>query len=196
MTRTKLLPKVSGPPTTGRPGELVRMLACVLAVGLVTGTLQAQESSTQPAPGGELRPLPSKTPEGGKTEPGKAPTTQPAGPQSPGGGGGGGFGDMKIIWIMLGVMVLLYVWMGRSRKKQEAKRKEMLGALKKGDKITTIGGIIGTVIEARESEVVVKVDESNNVRMRFARWAVRGVGEEAKAEKPEDKDHQTPQEPK
>jgi len=37
-------------------------------------------------------------------------------------------------------------------------------------------------VEVREDEVVVKVDETNNVRMRFARWAVRGVGDEAKRE--------------
>ncbi len=42
---------------------------------------------------------------------------------------------------------------------------------------------------------MVKVDESNNVRLRFARWAIRGVGEEAKAEKPEDRDQQQPQKP-
>ena len=61
----------------------------------------------------------------------------------------------------------------------------MLAALSKGDKVTSIGGICGTVIEAREDEIVVKVDETNNVRMRFARWAIRGVGDAARSEKPE-----------
>jgi preprotein translocase subunit YajC len=89
------------------------------------------------------------------------------------------------MWIVLfGAFILMYFWMGRSRRKQESKRREMLESLKKGDKVTSIGGIVGTVIEVREDEVMVKVDETNNVRMRFARWAIRGVGEEAKTEKP------------
>ena len=58
----------------------------------------------------------------------------------------------------------------------------MLAALKKGDKVTSIGGIVGTIMDVREDEVVVKVDENNNVRMRFARWAVRGTGDDAKKE--------------
>ena len=82
--------------------------------------------------------------------------------------------------VLLGGFVLLYFWMGRSRRKQEAKRKQMIASLKKGDKIVTIGGIVGTIIEARPDEVTVKVDETSNVRMKFARWAIRGPSEEAK----------------
>lgn len=87
---------------------------------------------------------------------------------------------------MLGGFLLLYFWMSRGRRKKETKRKEMLANLKKGDKVTSIGGIVGTVIEIREDELTIKVDENNNVRIRFARWAIRGTGEEAKVEKPED----------
>jgi len=86
---------------------------------------------------------------------------------------------------MFGGLILLYVWMGRGKKKEQRRRNEMLGNLKKGDKITTIGGIIGTVVEVRPDDVMVKTDESANVRMRFARWAIRGVGEAGKAETPE-----------
>ncbi len=84
--------------------------------------------------------------------------------------------------ILLGAMVLFFVFMGRGKRKTEAKRKEMLSALKKGDKVTTIGGIIGTVMDIRENEVTIKIDENNNTRMRFIRSAVRGVGAEAKKE--------------
>ncbi len=101
-------------------------------------------------------------------------------------GEGGGAGSWLPLVVLIGAFFLLYFWMGRSRRKQEAKRKEMLAQIKKGDKVTSIGGIVGTIMDVREDEVVVKVDETNNVRMRFARWAVRGVGEDAKQEKPED----------
>jgi len=87
-----------------------------------------------------------------------------------------------IFFVMIGGVVLLYVWMGRSRRKQDAKRREMLGNLKKGEKVVTIGGILGTVIEVKEDEVTVKVDETNNVRMKFLRKAIQSVGEDAKAD--------------
>ena len=86
--------------------------------------------------------------------------------------------------LMIGAFFLLYMWMGRGRRKEQQRRRAMLADLKKGDKVTTIGGIVGTLMEIRDDEVTVKVDESANVRMRFARWAVRGVGDVAKAENP------------
>jgi len=89
------------------------------------------------------------------------------------------------MFLLLGAMLLMFVFMGRGKRKTEAKRKEMLSALKKGDKVTTIGGIVGTIMEVRDDEVTVKIDESSNTRMRFARWAVRGVGSGSKTEEPE-----------
>jgi preprotein translocase subunit YajC len=93
---------------------------------------------------------------------------------------------MYLFLVLLGGVVLMWVWMGRGRRKQEAKRKEMLSNLRKGDKIVTIGGIIGTVIEVRPDEVTVKVDETNNVRMKFTRRAIAAVGEDAKTTSPDD----------
>jgi len=88
--------------------------------------------------------------------------------------------DMWLFGILLGGVVLMWLWMGRGRRKQAAQRKEMLSNLKKGDKITTIGGIIGTVIEAKPTEITVKVDETNNVRMKFTRGAIHNVGTDGK----------------
>jgi preprotein translocase subunit YajC len=59
----------------------------------------------------------------------------------------------------------------------------MLPNVKKGDKITTIGGIVGTIVEMREKDVTVKIDESANTRVKFARWAIRGVGAPDEEEK-------------
>ncbi len=98
---------------------------------------------------------------------------------------GGFWQGQTMLFVMLGGVFLLYIFMGRSKRRQAAKRKDMLASLKKGAKVSTIGGILGTVIEVREDEVTVKVDESNNARLRVARWAIRGVGEEAKAESPD-----------
>ena len=86
--------------------------------------------------------------------------------------------------VMIGGFILLWVFMGRNKKKQAAKRRELLTALKKGDRVMTIGGIIGTVAEAREQELVIKVDDGT--RMKFARWAIRNAGEEVAEEKQSD----------
>jgi preprotein translocase subunit YajC len=175
--------------------------AMIAAVGLAGGVCWAQATQKGPEAGGppKLVPLPTEkvgagAPAGGAKAPAEAgktsadangvikrTTTGPAAQQQP-----GGMNQMYFYVILLGGFVLLYFWMGRSRRKQEAKRKAMLGNLKKNDKIVTIGGVIGTVVEVKPDEVTVKVDESSNVRMKFARWAVRGVGEEARTE-PEQK---------
>jgi preprotein translocase subunit YajC len=66
--------------------------------------------------------------------------------------------------------------MGRKPRKEAKKREEMLSNLKKGDRITTIGGIVGTIMEIKDQEITIKVDESTNARMRVARWSVRDIG--------------------
>jgi preprotein translocase subunit YajC len=117
---------------------------------------------------------------------GKDATTQPAddkpGQKKP------GFLDSPMIWVLGGGLVLMWIFMGRSRKKQERKRKEMIASLEKGDKVITIGGIVGTIVEARETEIVIKVNDSS--RMTFARWSVRNAGEDVKADKKEDSQEQ------
>jgi preprotein translocase subunit YajC len=92
--------------------------------------------------------------------------------------------DWKFLAIVGGGFILLYVFMGSSRRKQQKKRREMLENIKKGDKVITIGGIVGNVVEVRDDEITVKVDDTT--RMRFARWALRNAGEEVKTEKKED----------
>ena len=165
-------------------------ILCALAVTvLLTATcLRAQDAApADPAAGEALTSDDTAT--GGDTAappaPGAEPTTTPAGDgksDKPGGLLGGGWTFPLLILGMLGAM---FFFSSRKRRKTETNRREMLAALSKGDKVTSIGGICGTVIEAREDEIVVKVDETNNVRMRFARWAIRGVGDAAKSEKPE-----------
>jgi preprotein translocase subunit YajC len=74
--------------------------------------------------------------------------------------------------ILIGVFLL---FSSRNRKKADQKVQDMLGNLKKGDRVQTIGGILGTVVEARDNEVVLKVDETNNTKMRFSRKAIHIV---------------------
>ena len=79
--------------------------------------------------------------------------------------------------MMLFLLVMIIVMFGGQRKEKK-KRAAMLESLTKGDKIQTVGGILGTIVEVREQEIVVKVDENTNSRLRFARSAVQSILEE------------------
>ena len=82
--------------------------------------------------------------------------------------------------LMVGVLIL-YIFVFRSKRTQDKKRTDMLGALKRGDRVQTIGGILGTVVEARDTDVLLKVDESSNTKIRYSRNAIHRVVEEEKA---------------
>jgi preprotein translocase subunit YajC len=85
------------------------------------------------------------------------------------------------LFFLVLLMLVFYVFVFRSKRKQDKERADMLARLKKNDRIQTIGGILGTVVEARDGDVLVKVDESANVKIRFARSAIHRVIEEGKS---------------
>jgi preprotein translocase subunit YajC len=86
-------------------------------------------------------------------------------------------------FTLLIAMLVFYIFMGKGKRGDEKKRKTMLTSLKKGDRVQTIGGIIGSVVDVRESDVLLKVDESSNTKIRFLRTAIhRVVDEDAKSE--------------
>ena len=92
----------------------------------------------------------------------------PAEPKAP--------GMLMTLIVPMAFIFIVVMWMSSSgRKKEQKKRKDMLATLKKHDRVMTIGGVIGTVMDVREDEVTLKVDESNNTRMRFSQTAIQKV---------------------
>ncbi len=83
--------------------------------------------------------------------------------------------------VMVALMVFMWVMNSKRQKREKQQRADMLGKLSKNDRVLTIGGIIGTVVSVKETEVVLKVDESTNTKMTFARRAIQQVlvGDEA-----------------
>lgn len=81
--------------------------------------------------------------------------------------------------LILGILIL-YFFIFRSRKNQDKAKQKLLSTMKKGDRVQTIGGILGTIVEARENEIVLKVDETSNTKIRFTRAAIHKVVEEEK----------------
>lgn len=105
-----------------------------------------------------------------------ASTVAPGGtaPPPPGGAAASPFGGPFIFMMfgLLGLMIFMQVMAGRKEKK---KRAALMESLKRGDKVMTIAGIIGTVDSLRDDEIVLKVDPNSNAKLTFARSAVQTV---------------------
>ena len=126
----------------------------------------AQSDTAQPVSGGSVLP-----------------PTDGDGTISSGNAGTGNSGDadnstslfdsfLPIILIMFVVMIF-FTMMGsrRDRKKREA----LLSSISKHDKVQTVGGVIGSVVEIKPDTIVLKVDESANTRITFARSAIQQI---------------------
>ena len=76
---------------------------------------------------------------------------------------------------LLLIVVLFYFLLIRPQRREQAKRDDLLRALKKNDRVVTIGGIIGTIanIAPDSKEVTLKVDD--NTRLRMLRSAIQTV---------------------
>jgi preprotein translocase subunit YajC len=82
---------------------------------------------------------------------------------------------MSFIWLMLGVFLIFWIFIIMGQRRERKKRDAMIAAIKKHDKVQTIGGVIGSIVELKPDFVVLKVDESSNTRITFARSAIQQV---------------------
>jgi preprotein translocase subunit YajC len=82
--------------------------------------------------------------------------------------------DMFLVLIF--AMLMFFVFSSsRTRKKEQQMREDMLKNMKRGDRVLTLGGILGTVVDVKDSEVVLKVDETTNTKIKFTRDAIKRV---------------------
>lgn len=86
----------------------------------------------------------------------------------------------QFIFLAL-IFVVMYVFMLRGPRKQQQKHKQMVQTLAKNDRVRTIGGILGTVVDIKGDEVTLKIDESNNTKIKITTSAVgRNLTQEGK----------------
>lgn len=83
---------------------------------------------------------------------------------------------MNALPLVLGMFALMYFLVIRPQQKQEKTRREMLGALKKGDEVVTSGGMIGVIEALDERQVTLRVGLGEGLKIRFDRSAVVRVG--------------------
>lgn len=124
----------------------------VVTLGQDGGVLGAPSSSSgasESAPGGVGG-------EGGSTGTGPA--------------GGGSF-----FFIMIAMMVGLILLTTMSGRKEKKRHASMVSGLKKKDKVRAAGGIIGTIVEIKNDELLLETDRASNTRIRVARGSVTSV---------------------
>ena len=81
-------------------------------------------------------------------------------------------GGMTTSLIMIvGMIALMYFMMIRPENKRKKEAEQMRNALKNGDKITTIGGITGTVVDIKEDRFVIETS-ADRVRVELMKWAL------------------------
>lgn len=66
----------------------------------------------------------------------------------------------------------MYLLLFRGPRKKQQQHKQMVQTLEKNDRVRTIGGIIGTVVDVKDDEITLKVDESNNTKVKVAASAI------------------------
>ncbi|MBO5137106.1 MAG: preprotein translocase subunit YajC [Spirochaetaceae bacterium] len=80
---------------------------------------------------------------------------------------------MMTVLPLLFIFIIFYFLLIRPQNKKQKELEKMIAALKKGDKVVTIGGIHGVVSSTREQTVIVKVDD--NSKIEFNRTAIATV---------------------
>lgn len=97
-----------------------------------------------------------------------------------------GSGSLLMTVLPFGLIILIfYFFIIRPQNKKQKETEKMIAALKKGDKVVTIGGIHGVVSSTKEQTVIVKVDDG--AKLEFNRTAIASViadkAEPSKADK-------------
>ena len=94
-------------------------------------------------------------------------------------------GDLfSMILPLIAMFAVFYFILIRPENKRKKEAEQMRASIKNGDKITTIGGITGTVVDVKESRIVLETG-ADQVRIEFEKWAIstnETAAENAKAE--------------
>ena len=88
------------------------------------------------------------------------------------------------MFMLVAMLAIMYFIMIRPENKRKKEAEQMRSSVKKGDKITTIGGIVGTVVDVKENNIVIETS-ADQVRMELAKWALSSNETAAEAAKVE-----------
>ncbi len=89
-------------------------------------------------------------------------------------GGAGGLGSLGSLALPILFFVVLYFLMIAPNQRKQKKWQEMLAQLKSGDRVTTNGGLRGTVLTVKDDVVVLRV-QPDGVKLEFVKSAIAAV---------------------
>lgn len=98
-------------------------------------------------------------------------------------------GGMSSIIMIVAMIAVFYFLMIRPENKRKKEAEQMRSAVKTGDQVTTIGGIIGTVVSVKDDKFVME-SGADQVRIELAKWAISTNETAAAAAKAEAKKRQ------
>ena len=93
---------------------------------------------------------------------------------------GAGMGSTVIMLVLM--VAVFYFMLIRPENKRKKEAEQMRNNIKEGDEITTIGGVIGTVVNVKEDKIVIETS-ADQVRIEFAKWAISTNETAAEAKK-------------
>ena len=94
----------------------------------------------------------------------------------------GSTGFLGTIVPFLLIIVIFYFFLIRPQNKKQKETEKMLNALKKGDKVITIGGIHGVISSVKEKTVIVKVDDNTKIEFNRSAISSKEMSDEEKAQ--------------
>jgi preprotein translocase subunit YajC len=86
-----------------------------------------------------------------------------------------GPGIFELLFPFAVVIFIFWLLLIRPQRRQQKERMEMLSRLKKNDHVLTSGGLYGVIHSVRDNEVILKIDEQNNIKVRVAKNAIVGI---------------------
>ena len=92
--------------------------------------------------------------------------------------------SMLLPFILM--FVVMYFLILRPQKKKERARKALLSRIKKNDKVVTTGGVHGTITSVRENEIILRIDDAKDIKIKVDRSAVAAVLEVSHEEETEE----------
>ncbi len=82
---------------------------------------------------------------------------------------------MQFLPLMIIMFAVMYFLIIRPQKQKEKKRQAMISNVRKQDRIVTAGGVHGVVTSVKENEVIIRIDDAKDVKIKIDKSAVTSV---------------------
>jgi preprotein translocase subunit YajC len=82
---------------------------------------------------------------------------------------------MQFLPLLIIMFAIMYFLIIRPQKTKEKKRLELISNVRKQDRIVTTGGVHGVVTSVKENEVLIRVDDAKDVKLKIDKSAITSV---------------------